>query len=348
MRQLHQLLQVYGRNKGLSRVGEEGIDPRLLETLRRFYATEETDLGVNYAGFCILGLPHRELPNLEQRWHRELKRPGFSCSLTVEPGELTIDGQHITFGVPFGPTARVILLYLQKEALLNGSREVELGNSMYSWMQRLGFSLGGKDYRRVREQMMRVSACSLRFTLGGRDDEGRRVAAFKKDSIVEAGMLLLDRDREADRRQAPLWRDRVVLSETFYRALCEHPVPINLNAVKTIVRSSRALDLYVWLSYRLHALERSTLVPWPALMEQFGADYARLRRFRERFLEALQLALCVYPEARVDWSEKGVMLHPSPPAVGERKIYAVPSPKPDPAPAPPAAPEELIRRVLLP
>jgi hypothetical protein len=320
VRQVHQLFQVYGRNKGLSRAGEEGIEPRLLETLRRFYATEESDLGVNYAGFCILGLPHRELPELGQRWHRELRRPGFSCSLTIEPGELTIDGQHVQFGVPFGPTARIILLYLQKEALLNRSREVELGGSMYGWMQRLGISLGGKDYRRVREQMLRVSACSLRFTLGSRDDEGRRVTAFKKDSIVEAGMLLLDRE---DGRQAPLWRDHVVLSETFFRALCEHPVPINLNAVKTIVRSSRALDLYVWLSYRLHALERSTLVSWPALMEQFGADYARLRRFRERFIEALQLALCVYPEARVEWNERGVTLHPSPPAVGERRLHAV-------------------------
>jgi hypothetical protein len=344
LRQVHQLFQVYGRNRGLDRAEEEGLERRLVETLRRFYATEETDLGVNYAGLCILGLPHRDLPSLEQRWHRELKRPGFSCSLTVEPGELTIDGQHLTFGVPFGPTARVILLYLQKEALLNGCREVELGNSMYSWMQRLGISLGGKDYRRVREQMLRVSACSLRFTLGGRDDEGRRVTAFKKDSIVEAGMLLLDRDD--DTRQAPLWRDRVVLSETFYRALCEHPVPINLNAVKTIVRSSRALDLYVWLSYRLHALERSTLIPWPALMEQFGADYARLRRFRERFLEALQLALCVYPEARVEWSEKGVMLHPSPPAVGERRLHAVASPRV--GSTIPSAPDELIRRVLEP
>lgn len=343
MRQVHQLLQVYGPSKGLSRAGEEGIEPRLLETLRRFYATEETDLGVNYAGFCILGLPHRELPSLEQRWYRELRRPGFSCSLTIEPGELTIDGQHINFGVPFGPTARIILLYLQKEALLSKSREVELGGSMYSWMQRLGISLGGKDYRRVREQMLRVSACSLRFTLGGRDDEGRRVTAFKKDSIVEAGMLLLDRD---DGRQSPLWRDRVVLSETFFRALCEHPVPINLNAVKTIVRSSRALDLYVWLSYRLHALDRATLVPWPALMEQFGADYARLRRFRERFIEALQLALCVYPEARVDCNERGVTLHPSPPAVGERKIYAVKLP--EASPGLPKTIEDSIRRVIAP
>ena len=33
------------------------------------------------------------------------------------------------------------------------------------------------------------------------------------------------------------------------------------------------------------------------------------------FREALELALAVYPEARVDFEEEGVVLHPSAPAV---------------------------------
>jgi hypothetical protein len=42
-----------------------------------------------------------------------------------------------------GSPARLILLYLQTEALRTGSREVELGNSMRSWLFRVGIPAGG-------------------------------------------------------------------------------------------------------------------------------------------------------------------------------------------------------------
>lgn len=40
-----------------------------------------------------------------------------------------------------------------------------------------------------------------------------------------------------------------------------------------------------------------------------------VRQIKPTFLEALSLALAVYPEARVDADKQGVVLHPSPPAV---------------------------------
>ena len=40
-----------------------------------------------------------------------------------------------------------------------------------------------------------------------------------------------------------------------------------------------------------------------------------VRQIKPTFLEALQLALAVYPEARVDVEAEGIVLHPSLPAV---------------------------------
>ncbi|WP_081581597.1 replication protein RepA [Pararhodospirillum photometricum] len=57
----------------------------------------------------------------------------------------------------------MILLYLQTEALKTGSPEVELGGSMAAWMTRMGISVGGKSYRLIDEQAMRLSLCSLTF-----------------------------------------------------------------------------------------------------------------------------------------------------------------------------------------
>ena len=317
----HDLIRLYGRDHGLERAAREGADQRLLDTLRRFYETEASDLGVAYAGFCILSLPHRQLKDPHARWHRHLRRPDFSCALSIEPGDLNIGGELVPMGVPYGAVARVIMLYLQKQAVMTGSREVELGATMYQWLQRLGVAVGGSDYKRAREQMLRISACTLRFTWGG-TEAGRRMSAFKKDSIVESGLLFLD-EVKGGHRQSSLWQEKVTLSPTFYDALCNHPVPVNLNAVRSVIRSSRALDIYIWLAYRLHALGKQTLVPWPALMEQFEPDYCNLRAFRQRFHQALELALCVYPEAKVETGERGLVLHPSPPPVGDRRMRLV-------------------------
>jgi hypothetical protein len=54
-------------------------------------------------------------------------------------------------------------------------------------------------------------------------------------------------------------------------------------------------------------------------MSQFGAGFGRLDNFRMRFLPNLKLALAVYPEARVEVSDKGLVLHPSRPPVSKEK-----------------------------
>ena len=322
MHDVHTLVQLFGRKEGLQKASEQGVEPRLLRVLEQFYKRSDTvEFGAQFSGWSLLHLPHKELPSKDAKWQRDLSTSQFACSLLVEPGELMMGGKPVMLGVPYGSTARVMLLYLQTEAIKHRSREIELGSSMYEWMKRLGLNMGGRDYQRVRDQMMRIFACNLRFIYEGFDADGRSISAFKKDSIVESGAFYLTR-KPVDGQRC-LWNDRVVLSDGFHKALCEHPVPINLGAIRSILRSSLALDVYVWLAYRLHVLEQPRHVTWQALMSQFGPGYKRLVKFRERFADALSLAMCVYPGARVDVDESGVVLRPSPPAVPERRVFQV-------------------------
>jgi hypothetical protein len=92
-------------------------------------------------------------------------------------------------------------------------------------------------------------------------------------------------------------------------------VPIREEAIKAIGTRSLAIDVYIWLTYRLHLLSKSTPVSWPAIHAQFGAGFRLVRQIKPTFSEALQLALSVYPEAWVDIEKEGIVLHPSPPAV---------------------------------
>ncbi len=76
-----------------------------------------------------------------------------------------------------------------------------------------------------------------------------------------------------------------------------------------------AIDVYIWLAYRLHSLATSTPISWTAVHAQFGAGFRLVRQIKPTFTEALNLALAVYPEAGVKVEKEGIILHPSPPAV---------------------------------
>ena len=89
-------------------------------------------------------------------------------------------------------------------------------------------------------------------------------------------------------------------------------MPIVEGAVRLLANTAMPLDLYLWLAYRLHVLERPTPVSWDALHHQFGAGTAQVKHFKPRFVRDIRLALAVYPEARVDLTDTGVTLNASP------------------------------------
>jgi len=69
-----------------------------------------------------------------------------------------------------------------------------------------------------------------------------------------------------------------------------------------------ALDVCLWLAHRLHALRADRLVTWAALKGQFGGGFAKLYHFKNKFPTTLELALTVYPDAKVEATEQGVIL----------------------------------------
>jgi hypothetical protein len=137
--------------------------------------------------------------------------------------------------------------------------------------------------------------------------ELRQNDAFVRDTISLAGV------GEGD--QPSLWQDRVRLDDGFWQSLPAHPVPVREEAIRAIGARSLAIDVYIWLAYRLHSLEKSISVSWAAIHGQFGAGFRLVRQIKPSFTDALSLALAVYPEARVDIDQDGIVLHPSPPAV---------------------------------
>ncbi len=234
--------------------------------------------------------------------------------LVVEPGlRPTFDNgpmEHV--GVPYGSVARLILLFLQTEALRKRTREVELGGSLRQWLTKIGASIGGSNARAVRDQAERISRCRLTFHIQGSGKIG-----LVNQSIVDRALFI-----ENDSRQGRLSLETAKLSEGFFEQLMKHPVPIEEAAIKAISNNPAALDAYLWLAYRLHVLSGDKLITWKALKSQFGTGYKELFHFKPRFTQALTLATAVYPAAKIEILEQGVVLKPSRPPVMP-KIHAI-------------------------
>jgi hypothetical protein len=303
---LQSLVEVHGRQEARKMAqGRRGA--RAVDAAADWMELEEHRTSFIYSGWCQTALPHRRRPD-DEVWRVVADR----LSLLVEPGA-GADGRRV--GVPFGPTARLILIYLQSEALRCRSREVALGGSLRAFLRRVGVPYGGRGAAVVRDQAARIGRCRMSFhwsEVRNGSTPGR--ALFAQTNIVDFGMLVPSEDD----RQGALFLDKAVLSEPFWRALEKHAVPLDEGAVATIHTSSMALDAYCWLAYRLHHLEVPTPVSWVALRAQFGAGFARLPTFRDTFREAMALACSVYPAAQVDETPQGLLLKPSRPPVARR------------------------------
>jgi hypothetical protein len=134
---VHDLLEARGKRATL-----DLFDRATVEAASTYLTDEDTSVGYLFSGWTQAALPHKRLPD-DQIWEIRTER----VTLLVEPGRKPnpVEGlPPLAVGVPFGSRARLIMLYLQTEALKSGSREVELGKSLRSWFSRLGIAPGGK------------------------------------------------------------------------------------------------------------------------------------------------------------------------------------------------------------
>lgn len=300
---VHQLIQTHGRRGVLAL----DLDRRIVDVAAEFMADEDSGSAFLFSGWAQAALPHRRLAD-NAAWKVQTDH----VMLLVQPGRRAVrDADDELVGVPYGSKARLIMLYLQTEAIRTNSREVELGRSLRDWLSRMGIRAGGKAIDDVREQAKRISHCSLSFQIshGGR-------GALMNQHIVDTALFL----DNADPDQGSLFLERAMLSERFFEQLKRHPVPLQEAAIKAINGHSMALDLYCWLAYRLHSLSKPSPVTWRALKAQFGTGVSRMDHFRATFTYNLNLAMAVYPEAKVDADPKGLTLHPSAPPVRPKAL----------------------------
>jgi len=267
------------------------------------------DIAFLHTVLCQAGLPYR--PTELRRWQR---RQG-AASLLIEAGS-ALDpktGDFVELGLPHGERPRLILIHLSTEAIRTSSPTIDVGGSLTAFARSIGVDTNGPSIRRFKDQLARLAASTVRL---GVVSDGR--ATQINTQIVSGIDLWLPKDAD----QRILWPSTVTLSADYFASLQQHAVPLDPRAVAALAGSALALDVYVWLTQRLHRIPagKPQTITWQALKTQFGPDYDRARKFREKFMPAIKAVLTVYPNARVEIADAGLVLWNSPPPVLKKQV----------------------------
>ena len=270
------------------------------------------------AFFCHVGLPRSSYDGLS------FERQSGTVSLQIGGGK-TFNGKGWEQQpIPYGAIPRLALIHITSEAVRTQSPIVDVGNSVYAFLEALGVGNNQAARRNARKQMIALGACTMRL---GRvvERDGKRFAQTVDGRPFNQFEAWID-DTEGQRA---LWPTSLTLSEPFFDAIIKSAVPLRHDALAQLSGSALALDIYSWLAHRLCRVKRGgTEISWSALSEQFGQEYSDRKNFKRRFVAQLNNVLKAYPEARVQIIHGGIRLETSPTPIPRSTVTRLKPKKP--------------------
>lgn len=258
-------------------------------------------------GYMARALVQATLPHSKINTHVFKRKNGlFKLTMLADPD----------IGLPYGSIPRLILSWITTEAVKTQQREIVLGNTLSSFMSELGLvPYGGRwgSITMLKDQMKRLFSAAISCTY---DDS----KSWKIQNVtpIEKANLWWDPKQP---NQSTLWESSVTLSDNFFNEIINHPIPIDMRALKALKKSPMAIDIYCWLTHRMSYLKNKTEIPWELLQMQFGAGYANnpagKRNFKKNFIGQLKKVNVIYPEATEDVTENCLILLPSKSHIGK-------------------------------
>ena len=219
--------------------------------------------------------------------------------------------------LPYGNLPRLLLAWVSAEAVRTQSREIVLGKSLSEFMRKLGMQDDSGSPRgertRLRNQMKRLFGCSVSMIYEDEHGEARI------SSLVADRAAFWWNERKPD--EPVLFNSKIRLGEDLFNEIINHPVPLDMNTLKALKRSTLGLDLYLWLNYRTFALRAPLRLTWRQVYRQFGAhpdnasDKRTVQNFRSEVLRELKKIKMAWPELNYTTAPGVLILLPSTPAI---------------------------------
>ena len=159
--------------------------------------------------------------------------------------------------LPYGNIPRLLLAWVCTEAVRTQNRELVLGDSLSAFMRSVGvYNTGGSVRSRLQDQMRRLF--NVHVQLGYEHEHG---AVSVNSQVADRTEFWWSTKRPDDRT---LWESKIELGEKFFEEIIRHPVPLDMNILKAMKRSTLGLDLYqVTQLRRTFALTRTPTCGFP-------------------------------------------------------------------------------------
>lgn len=255
------------------------------------------DLVFNSRPFVLCCLPIRRPEKTMLEYTRQNGK--FFLSLTGHP----------RFGLPFGQD-RLIPIWVATLAMRQNSKTVRFRTAS-QMLETFGMQKSGANYRRLIEGFQRIFASTIFF---GTEDQVRKDLVFdwSRFHYFDRMQLWFNRHEDQDALPAEDFENVIELSDSFWKEIQSHPIPVDAEVVKGLSDAPGNLDFYMWLSWRCFKSRGVEYIPLcgnGGLEQQMGmTEYTRERRFKQKIREWLQVTKHFWPECPADISADGQYL----------------------------------------
>ena len=239
----------------------------------------------------------------------------------------------VSRGVPYGGLARLLLAFVVTEAKRRESQVVDLGHTLSAFCERVAITPSGGKHGRIDyviDQLLRLVTCAISYEWTERRGYG---AAPPRRDLRGENLPIAHRYHlwhcDATPGSEPVTGGSLRLADDFWRDVLRTCVPFDFRKAQLFRAHPTALDLYFWLTHRLHKLdddaETQVALSLDQLHDQLGSHYAtapdgRLtpdgkREFGRAVTKALGAVRAAWPALRVERPRGRIIVHATGPDV---------------------------------
>jgi hypothetical protein len=275
------------------------------------------DAMFHHSIFCQTYLPYKDPGDDVTLW--EQKQGNASLAIQTMKLKDPISDDWLQIGLPYGTRARLILAYINTQAVKSQSQVIDVEDHLSAFVKKLGLTKNGRTIGEIKEQIRRITASII--SLGFKDGDKYIPINF---GIVKAFDLWFQ--KEDNQRVA--WTSKICLTDDYFNSLMHHAIPLDERAIAALAHSAMAIDVYTWLVQRLHRIPHGErqFITWLQLKEQFGQGYGRMDHFKTAFRTVLKTVLTEYHQARNSLEElenKGFYLSNAATPI-DKKMFTIP------------------------
>jgi hypothetical protein len=257
---------------------------------------EEADaLGFMSRLLIMVNLPYRDPGKECKNWWRQ----NGNVTINVSTGYY----KQTPIGIPYGAYPRLILAYLITQAVKTQEPTIYLGKSFSHFLGLIGIRRGGRQYRQLHKQLKRTLSAAFAWTYSTDKQWSRANIQISSQSQLWWDEKLPD--------QESLWESYIRLNMDFYNEIMRNAVPLDLRVLATLKNSPLALDLYMFITWRVFRLSNSIAISWESLQQQLGGQYADLKVFARDCRKHIKDIQALNPHFRIDFIKGRLCLKPS-------------------------------------